>query len=93
MVTNEGYVRVKVYEDDPMFVMADGAGYVPEHRLVMAEALGRPLTRRETVHHINTLRADNRLENLQLRIGSHGVGGVFSCRTCGSRDIVAEQLQ
>jgi len=92
MVTPEGYVMVKVYDPDPMTTMRNSAGYVFEHRLVMAEALGRPLTQRETVHHVNGVRDDNRLENLQLRIGSHGAGATFRCHDCGSVNIEAVPL-
>jgi hypothetical protein len=92
-LTGEGYVQVVLPPTDPMASMRTSMGYVLEHRLVMARALGRPLTDNESVHHINGDKTDNRLENLQLRIGKHGKGEVYRCADCGSYHVVAVSLK
>lgn len=63
---SRGYVEVFIRKDHPMSCMRSKAGYIREHRLVMAEFLGRPLTSDEVVHHKNKIKDDNRIENLEI---------------------------
>lgn len=61
-----GYILVCLHPNDPYYPMIQKGHYVPEHRYIMAQHLGRCLTKYEYVHHINGNRADNRIENLKL---------------------------
>jgi hypothetical protein len=86
------YWSVWVDSRDPLASMRNGRGYVLEHRLFLARAFGRPLSRSETVHHINGDSSDNRLENLQLRQGKHGKHIVMRCCDCGSTNVQATPI-
>lgn len=50
-----GYVLIRV-----------GLQFIPEHRLVAEEILGRQLTREEVIHHIDHNRQNNHPNNLAL---------------------------
>jgi len=62
----KGYIMIKLYPDNFFYPMADKGHFVLEHRLVMAQSLGRCLHPWEVVHHRNGIKNDNRIGNLQL---------------------------
>lgn len=61
-VDKTGYAKIKL----PSHPEAHANGWVFEHRQVMSDFLGRKLLPEENVHHINGVRYDNRIENLEL---------------------------
>jgi hypothetical protein len=69
---SRGYVMVAfsslTAEEQRLFAPMAGRSLsraIPEHRLIMAKSLGRPLRRDEVVHHRNGVKDDNRIENLE----------------------------
>lgn len=66
----DGYVQRSLEKSSPYYSMVDNLGRIREHRLIMAEQLGRPLEASECVHHKNDIRSDNHIDNLELLTAS-----------------------
>lgn len=58
--TPKGYILEKIQVDE------NTTTWIPQHRLVYEKFLGRKLERNENIHHLNSIKDDNRLENLEL---------------------------
>jgi hypothetical protein len=66
--TTKGYITL--YR--PNEPGTDRNGLIMEHRYLMAQHIGRAIRNDEAVHHINGIKNDNRIDNLQLMtVGEH----------------------
>lgn len=74
--TKQGYKMIRLYPEDFFYPMAQIGGYVFEHRLVVAKALGRCLQPWEIVHHKGIRYSDirNKSDNLEdnLELSTNG---------------------
>lgn len=68
---------------------SDTLGRIAVHRLVMSEHLGRPLIKGEEVHHLNGVRDDNRLSNLELWTKSQPAGARVEDKVKWATEILA----
>lgn len=62
IIDKDGYRLLKM----PDHPNSNKHGYIREHRFVMSQHLGRPLTAQEVVHHIDGDKLNNAIENLEL---------------------------
>ncbi|KKM23177.1 hypothetical protein LCGC14_1617840 [marine sediment metagenome] len=63
--TIHGYIRIRLKENNFFYSMVCKDGYVLEHRLIVAKALGRNLHPWEIVHHKGTKYPKGSIENKQ----------------------------
>ena len=84
--TEKGYVIL--YR--PEHPTANRRGYVREHRYVMEVHLGRTLTGDENIHHLNGVRHDNRIENLELWSTSQPSGQRIVDKVKWAKEILAK---
>jgi hypothetical protein len=72
-----------------VYISTPNKGNIAEHRLVMEEHLGRKLLPGENVHHVNGVRHDNRIENLELWVVNQPCGQRPEDLVAWAREILA----
>lgn len=87
---DDGHGYILIYKPD--YYMASARGYVREHRFVYEEYFKCCVLNWVDVHHLNHIKTDNRIENLQLL--PHGIHAGLSskkdmsnrlCSSCGGK--------
>lgn len=66
-----------------------GRKYEREHRAVIERHIGRKLLPHESVHHINGVKDDNQIENLELWSSSHPSGQRVQDKVTWAKEILA----
>ena len=83
-INSNGYVGIYM----PKHPRSKSNGYITEHTVVMEKEIGRYLLEKETVHHLNGNKEDNRIENLELWSSSHPSGQRVSDKVKWAKEIL-----